>query len=104
MTRKGSVWKNNLGAAAKASLTANRHTCGSWEIDIGKAKIILDDSFSTTNNGNSKRILINNGKPVSCWEEDHIDICVAPVLVCTEVQQTAGGGDNISSAALAHQI
>jgi len=33
-----------------------------------------------------------------------VEICVAPVLVCTHVVQTVGGGDNISAAALALQI
>merc|ERR1719228_1969868 len=32
LTKKGSVWKNNDAAAVKASLTANRHVCGSAEI------------------------------------------------------------------------
>lgn len=31
-------------------------------------------------------------------------ICVAPVLVCTSVRHTAGGGDNISAAGLVLQV
>lgn len=42
--------------------------------------------------------------PVSCWFEGNIEVCVAPVLVCTDVIQTGGGGDNISSAGLVLQI
>ena len=69
----------------------------------------MDDSFSTTATEGGQRIVINDKKPVSCWSETfedgiEIDICVAPNLVCTEVYQTAGGGDNISSAGLVLQI
>lgn len=72
----------------------------------------MDESF-TTSKISGKRIPMNEEKPVSCWEEiiktnkndDFIvEICVAPVLVCTEASQTAGGGDNISSAGLVLQI
>jgi len=55
---------------------------------------------------------LNIDKPVSCWDEIlkveqetiSIQVCVAPVLVCTQASQTAGGGDNISSAGLVLQI
>ena len=104
MTTKGSSWKNTMSAAAKASLTANRHTCGSVDISTDKAKILMDDSFTTTRDEGGKRVPFQSDRPVSCWEEEDFEICVAPVLVCTEVVQTAGGGDNISSAGLVLQI
>lgn len=113
LTVKESPWKNSKAAAAKASLTANRHVCGSKEVDIEKAKLIMDDSFSTSIAAGSKRVPLNVENPVSCWDEELtggadkilvIEICVAPVLVCTEAYQTAGGGDNISSAGLSLQI
>ena len=104
LTTKGSSWKNTMSAAAKASLTANRHVCGSNYIDVMKAKLIMDDSFSTTASGEASRIPLEEQKPVSCWQEDEFDICLAPVLVCTEVLQTGGGGDNISSAGLLYQV
>lgn len=71
----------------------------------------MDDSF-TTSKISGKRIAMNVQKPVSCWDEIiknnkqdiPVEICVAPVLVCTEASQTAGGGDNISSAGLVLQI
>ena len=31
-TTRGSKWKNTMPAAAKASLTANRHVCGSKDV------------------------------------------------------------------------
>lgn len=37
-------------------------------------------------------------------EGDLFKICIAPVLVCTKVVQTVGGGDNISGAGLNVQI
>ncbi|XP_012274458.1 ADP-dependent glucokinase [Orussus abietinus] len=108
---KNSAWQNLIAAAAKASLTANRHVCGSSDVDLHKAALIMDDSFSTSIK-NGKRIPFNVDKPVSCWEElikcsgdtVVVEVCVAPVLVCTKASQTAGGGDNISSAGLVLQI
>ncbi|XP_053567908.1 ADP-dependent glucokinase [Bombina bombina] len=104
MVTKGSMWKNTMSATAKASLTANRHVCGSSQIDTRKAKLIMDDSFSVSREVGSHRISFSESRPVSCWEEDNYEICLAPVLVCTEVFQTAGGGDNISAAGLVLQI
>ncbi|KAG8444105.1 hypothetical protein GDO86_009335 [Hymenochirus boettgeri] len=104
MVTKGSMWKNTMSATAKASLTANRHVCGSAQIDTRKAKLIMDDSFSVSRELGSQRIPFKENHPVSCWEEDNYEICLAPVLVCTEVFQTAGGGDNISAAGLVLQI
>ncbi|KAL6113261.1 uncharacterized protein ACO6RY_11590 [Pungitius sinensis] len=101
---RGSQWKNTMSATAKASLTANRHVCGSDAIDPSKARLIMDDSFSISRQEGSQRIPLQESKPVSCWDEEDYEICVAPVLVCTEVYQTAGGGDNISAAGLVLQI
>jgi hypothetical protein len=63
----------------------------------------MDESFSTTRDDkNRKRIEFDARNPVACWNEQvsldtHlISICVAPVLVCTKVLQTGGGGDNVS--------
>ncbi|KAI4830618.1 hypothetical protein KUCAC02_002237 [Chaenocephalus aceratus] len=100
----GSKWKNTMSATAKASLTANRHVCGSDDIDPSKARLIMDDSFSVSQREGSVRIPLQESRPVSCWDEDDYEICVAPVLVCTEVYQTAGGGDNVSAAGLVLQI
>ncbi|EFN70698.1 ADP-dependent glucokinase [Camponotus floridanus] len=110
-TVKNSIWKNTMAAAAKASLTAHRHVCASSNVDVNKATLIMDDSFSTSI-VDGTRISLNIDKPVSCWDEIlkmeqediPIQVCVAPVLVCTEASQTAGGGDNISSAGLVLQI
>jgi ADP-dependent glucokinase len=104
LTVKGSRWKNSMSAAAKAALTAHRHTCGKADIDTSDARMIMDDSFATSKNQGSKRISLDNNRPVSCWDEENYEICVSPVLVCTKVKQTAGGGDNISSAGLVLQI
>lgn len=101
---RGSQWKNTMSATAKASLTANRHVCGSNDIDPSKARLIMDDSFSVSRREGSQRMPLQETRPVSCWDEEDYEICVAPVLVCTEVYQTAGGGDNISAAGLVLQI
>ncbi|XP_067116367.1 ADP-dependent glucokinase [Osmerus mordax] len=101
---RGSQWKNTMSAVAKASLTANRHVCGSSDIDPSKARLIMDESFSVSREEGSPRIPLKETRPISCWDEDDYQICVAPVLVCTEVYQTAGGGDNISAAGLVLQI
>ncbi|KAI2654176.1 ADP-dependent glucokinase [Labeo rohita] len=104
IVKRGSKWKNTMSATAKASLTANRHVCGSPDIDLSKARLIMDESFSTSRQEGSQRIPLQESRPVSCWDENGYEICVAPVLVCTEVYQTAGGGDNISAAGLVLQI
>ncbi|XP_076156501.1 ADP-dependent glucokinase [Alosa pseudoharengus] len=101
---RGSQWKNTMSATAKASLVANRHVCGSSDIDPSKARLIMDESFSVSRQEGSPRIPLQETRPVSCWDEGDYQICVAPVLVCTEVYQTAGGGDNISAAGLVLQI
>lgn len=110
LTSQSSRWKNSRAAAAKASLTAHRHVCGTPEVDLGKARLLLDDSFSASLQEGSMRVALNSSEPVSCWEEflaeldEAVLICVAPVLVCTKAHQTAGGGDNISAAGLVLQI
>ncbi|CAL8070352.1 unnamed protein product [Calicophoron daubneyi] len=72
--------------------------------------------------GGVPRIHFNDTAPVTCWTEPEptlmhpdfrgpervtaqtfdtvIEICVAPVLVCSQVRQTVGAGDNISAGAL----
>ena len=104
MTEQGSAWKNTMSAAAKASLTANRHTCGSDDISTSKARILMDDSFTTSRGSDGKRIPFQADRPIACWSESTADICIAPVLICTKVVQTGGAGDNISSAGIALQI
>lgn len=109
MTVKNSNWKRTEAAAAKASLTAHRYVCNSQDITLDKSKLLLDDSFSTTtDNDNNSRVFFEPSKPVSCWDEEvggeKVDICVAPVLICTEAQLTAGAGDNISAAGLVLQV
>lgn len=104
LTTKGSNWKNTQAAAAKASLTATRHVCGSREIDPKKSKLFMDDSFSKSVVPGSPRVDFNPNSPVSCWEEHDYEICIAPVLVCTQVLQTGGGGDHITAGGLVLQI
>ena len=104
MTVKDSPWKNGRVAAAKASLTANRHVCANPEVDLEKAFIIMDDSFSVSAEEGAERIPFDSSKPIGCWTEEAVEVCVAPNLVCSEAKQTAGGGDNISAAGLYPQI
>lgn len=103
MTKKNK-WSNTMTAAAKASLTAYRHTCSSGKIDLESARLLMDESFAVSRKEGSRRIRFNAERPVACWEEEDILVCVSPVLVCTNVKQTAGGGDNISAAGLAMQL
>ncbi|XP_078001060.1 ADP-dependent glucokinase-like [Glandiceps talaboti] len=104
LTEKNSAWKNTMAAAAKASLTAFRYVCQSKEIDTARVRLIMDDSFSISRQAGSNRMYFKPDRPVSCWDEGSYEICVSPVLVCTEIIQTAGGGDNVSSAGLVLQI
>lgn len=109
LTIKGSKWKRTMAAAAKASLTAHRYVCASPDILLDKVKLVMDDSFATSANADqASRMNFDPSKPVSCWKEnfnaDTVEICVAPVLICTEAQITAGAGDNISASGLVLQI
>lgn len=103
MTTRESPWTNTLVATAKASLTATRHVCGSNFIHTNKSRVIMDDSFSISSLPGSDRVPFNAERPVSCWNEDDYQFCVTPVLVCTEIVHTAGGGDNISAGGLSVQ-
>jgi len=102
--KDGSSWKNLKAGAAKASLIAHRHVCGDDIIQANKSRLIMDDSFQLSLVKDSGRVYFNETSPISCWKEDDYEICLAPVLVCTKVKQTAGGGDNITPAGLMLQI
>jgi len=114
LVTENSPWKNTRFAAAKASLTANRHVCASQKIHIDKALLLMDDSFALSAKAGSKRWTFNDERPVACWKEivsdvpkganPNIEICLAPNLVCAEAKQTAGCGDNISAAGLILQV
>ena len=104
LVSKHSNWRNMHGAVAKASLTAHRHVCASNEIDTKRARLVMDDSFRVSRKPGSHRMPLVDSAPIMCWGEDHGRICVAPNLVCTNVIQTAGGGDNISAAGLVLQL
>lgn len=109
-------WKNTKNSAAKASLTAYRHVCGTQQINPESAYLVLDDSFSTATDDilAPKRIVFDSTNPVSCWKEIirldenafgiNVEICISPVLVCRVAKQTAGAGDNVSAAGLILQI
>ncbi|KAL3240893.1 hypothetical protein MRX96_021686 [Rhipicephalus microplus] len=64
----------------------------------------MDDSFTTSRGNGGRRIPFNNKRPVACWQERDFEICVAPVLVCTKVLHTGGGGDNVSAAGIVLQV
>ncbi len=104
LTRKQSPWKNTMASAAKASLVANRYVCGTQRVETGKSRIIMDDSFSISREEGSRRVPFRSDRPVSCWEESDYQICVSPVVVCTDILRTAGAGDNVSAAGLVLQI
>ena len=101
---KGSDWQNINSAVAKASLTAYRHVCASKSVDVELARVIMDDSFTVSAEPGSHRMPLVDSAPVSCWGEDKGRVCVAPNLVCTAVNQTGGGGDNVSAAGLVLQL
>ena len=84
--------------------------CGSEEIDVEKARILLDESFTTSTKSehHKRRIRFETNNPTACWIERlphikggddanaQIQICLAIGMVCTNVIQTGGGGDNVS--------
>ena len=87
-------------AAVKASLTAHRHVCADTEVRAEKSFLIMDEGFTVSQAPDAKKIPFDNNRPLTCWDEEELNICLAPVLVCSEAVQTAGGGDNISAAGL----
>ena len=102
-------WKNVGSAAARASLAASRHTCGDAHVAVSQSRLLVDDSFSLSIKRGSGRMAFEPEQPVTCWNETinndtKTQVCLAPVLVCTNVMQTVGGGDNISSAGLLIQL
>jgi len=107
MVRQGSGWRKTMTATAYSALVAHRHVCQTDDIDLANTRLLMDDSFSRSITG-SDRVQLDPERPVSCWSEtvagDQFKICVSPVLVCTKVKQTAGGGDNITGAGLFVQI
>jgi len=105
LTARGSAWQRSGAAAVKASLTAHRHVCADQDVRPENSYLIMDESFSTSKEG-GRRVPFEDGRPLSCWEEEElgVEICLAPVLVCAQAVQTAGGGDNISAAGLVVQI
>lgn len=102
------VWKNSHTAAARSSLAATRHTCGDRQVAVSRSRLLLDESFQVSIEADSRRVALKSDEPVACWHEtannESVEICLAPVLVCTEVVQTVGGGDNISTAGLVAQV
>lgn len=117
---KDAKWPNSAAAMAKAALTAYRHTCGSEQVDLQTARILLDESFTTSiRNGDGRRIFFDPADPTPCWTEklpnenpeneregqlDRVQFCLAVGLVCTNVVQTGGGGDNVSAGGIVLQI
>lgn len=102
--KKHSDWQNINNAVAKASLTAYRHVCASKTVNLDRVKVIMDDSFTISLKPGSHRMPLVDSAPVSCWGEESGRMCVAPNLVCTIVNKTVGGGDNVSAAGLVLQI
>ncbi|XP_069187349.1 ADP-dependent glucokinase [Procambarus clarkii] len=106
MVWKDSQWTNTRAAATKAALTANRHVCGNPKINLEHARMLMDEGFTLSEAEGAGRVLFDTQQPVSCWTEydGKVEVCIAPVLICTSVRQTAGGGDNISAAGLVLQV
>jgi len=102
--RDNKKWMSGITTAVKSSLTATRYVCGDDSIDSAKIKMILDESFSSSAIPGSQRIPIIDSTPVSCWPDGPYEICLAPVLVCTQIKQTGGGGDNLTGVGLLYHL
>ena len=103
LVRLGSAWKKPRVAAAKASLVATRHTCNQTDINIEYVKLNMPERYYRSDAADTA-FEIDMDKPVTCWIEEGAKICLAPLLVCTEIIHTCGGGDNISGAGLVPQL
>ena len=103
LVRLGSAWKKPRVAAAKASLVATRHTCNQTDINLDYVKLEMPESYSPRDTADTA-VEMDAENPVQCWIEGGTKICVAPLLVCTKIMHTSGGGDNISGAGLVPQL
>ena len=103
LVRLGSAWKKPRVAAAKASLVATRHTCNQTDINLNYVKLDIPVSYSPRDTADTA-VEMDVENPVQCWIEEGTKICVAPLLVCTKIMHTSGGGDNISGAGLVPQL
>lgn len=102
--RESKKWLSGITTAVKSSLTATRYVCGDESIDSNKIRMILDESFASSSIPGSRRIPIIDNTPVSCWPDGPYEICLAPVLVCTQIKQTGGGGDNLTGVGLLYHL
>lgn len=90
-----------------------RLQCDMNDVDAQYASILLDESFMTSDQlPDDRRFRINLGhsnnvtEVVPCWTEplvnsftndtDYVQFCLAIGLVCNQVVQTGGAGDNVS--------
>lgn len=81
-------------------------------MDLETARILLDESFSTSVKADSEfqqRIYFDSTDPTACWTEElfspnaklktpstKVQFCLAVGMVCTNVIKTGGAGDNVS--------
>lgn len=73
------------------------------QVEAKQAMLLMDESFSVSLVGRERMEVVPHS-PVACWSESDLQLCVAPGIVCTSPSVTAGGGDNISAAAIAMQL
>ena len=82
-------------------------------MNLESARILLDESFTTSIRSDKykQRIYFDSSDPTACWTEElpnenphsrhksttnKVQFCLAVGMVCTNVIQTGGGGDNVS--------
>lgn len=78
-------------------------------MDLATARILLDESFTTSiaSERYKQRIYFDPDDPTACWTEElpsenpnspvsRVQFCLAVGMVCANVLQTGGAGDNVS--------
>ncbi|KAL7057223.1 hypothetical protein AAHC03_019171 [Spirometra sp. Aus1] len=102
----GRAWPFTRAAAAKASLIAHRHTCATASIDpvLTPPVSCWYEPEPAVAAGTSARPASSPTSSASRRVETRVEICVAPVPVCSKVTRTVGAGDNISAGALRAQL
>lgn len=112
MTVTSFGWHNTQQSAAKASIRAFKHVCGTEILNPGSISISLEKEFISSHKLPNRKIKMKDNESVSCWKEIlktgyepvEVEFCVVPNLICRNAIQTKGTGGSVTAAGLILQI
>jgi len=89
-------WAHPAYALAQGSLVATLQSCDFFDSPVDYGQLFLPFTAFT----DAKNVDYSAEKPISCWTEDTLTICIVPVMVCKVPVKTVGLGDAISAMGL----